>query len=94
MLYLYNHCDQQSSIAIINKIIVIPNSFLLQHTQLEQEVESLNRKLKLLEADLDMAEDKAADQGEKVKHLEDENEGLTRENKQLQHKVQTLEGMV
>ena len=63
------------------------------HTQLEQEVDALNRKLKLLEADLDTAEDKAADQTDKVKELEAQNEELLRENKQLQRRVDVLEGM-
>ena len=63
------------------------------HAQFEQEVDALNRKLKLLEADLDTAEDKAADQTDKVKDLETQNEELLRENKQLQRKVDVLEGM-
>lgn len=73
--------------------------FTLKHThtlrvQLEQEVDALNRKLKLLETDLDTAEDKAADQTDKVKELETQNEELLRENKQLQRRVDVLEGMI
>ena len=45
-----------------------------------------------MESDLDTAEDKAADQTEKVKDLETQNEELIRENKQLQRKVDVLEG--
>ena len=56
-------------------------------------MDALHRKLKLLESDLDTAEDKAADQTEKVKELETQNEELLRENKQLQRKVEVLEGM-
>ena len=63
------------------------------HTQAEQEVENLQRKLKLLESDLDTAEDKAADNSEKLKEFEAQNEELTRENKQLHHKIDVLEGM-
>ena len=71
----------------------VVHTHTLTHTQLEQEVDALNRKLKLLEADLDTAEDKAADQTDKVKELETQNEELLRENKQLQRKVELLEGM-
>ena len=42
---------------------------------------------------MDTAEDKAADQTDKVKELEAQNEELLRENKQLQRKVDVLEGM-
>lgn len=63
------------------------------NVQFEQEVEALARKLKLLESDLDTAEDKAADQTDKLKELEAQNEELLRENKQLQRRVDVLEGM-
>ena len=51
-----------------------------------QEVDSPNLKLKLLEADLDTAEDKAADHGDKCMELEAQNEELIRENKHLELK--------
>lgn len=52
------------------------------------------RKLKLLENDLDTSEDKAADANSKVKESEAQNEELTRENKQLYHRISVLEGML
>lgn len=50
------------------------------------------RKLKLLENDLDTAEDKYADSNAKVKDYETQVEELSRENKQLTHRINTLEG--
>ena len=50
------------------------------------------RKLKLLENDLDQAEDKNADGDSKMKDMEAQMEELTRENKQYQHRVNVLEG--
>lgn len=50
------------------------------------------RKLKLLEHDLDTAEDKVAETTAEKKDLEVREEELTRENKQLQHRINTLEG--
>ena len=50
------------------------------------------RKLKLLETDLDQAEDQKADSDGKAKDLEAQVEELTRENKTLQNRVNTLEG--
>lgn len=50
------------------------------------------RKLKLLENDLDTAEDKYADSNAKVKDYEAQVEELSRENKQLNHRINTLEG--
>ena len=52
----------------------------------------MQRKIKLLENDLDQAEDRCADLNASLKEKEADNESLTRENKQLEHKVQTLEG--
>lgn len=60
--------------------------------QAEQEVQNLMRKLKLLENDLDQAEDQKADSDSKAKDLEVQNEELIRENKQLQNRVNVLEG--
>ena len=60
--------------------------------QAEQEVQSLQRKLKLLENDLEMAEEKAADSTDKLKESETQAEELTRENKQLNHRIDVLEG--
>ena len=58
------------------------------------EVQNLMRKLKLMENDLDTSEDKCADQGEKLKDYEIQMEELTRENKQLNHRINVLEGMI
>ena len=55
-------------------------------------MESLLRKMKLLEEDLDNAEDRVADTGTKLKEQEALNDDLIRENKQLHHRVDTLEG--
>lgn len=54
---------------------------------------NLSRKVKLLENDLDTAEDKANDAVSKSKDLESQLEETTRENKQLTHRIQVLEGM-
>ena len=61
--------------------------------QAEQEVQNLMRKLKLLENDLDQAEDKAADSTSKLRELETLHEESERENKQLNRKIELLEGM-
>ena len=82
------------SLFLFLSLIYSPSHHPLTHSQLEQEVDALNRKLKLLEADLDTAEDKAADSGDRCKDLEDKNEELERENKQLQHRIQRLEGEI
>ena len=55
-------------------------------------MQNLMRKLKLLETDLDQAEDQKADSDSKAKDLEAQVEELTRENKQLQNRVNVLEG--
>lgn len=60
--------------------------------QAEQEVQNLLRKLKMVEGDLDQAEDKQAESDAKVKDLETQVEELTRERQQLQHRVNILEG--
>ncbi len=59
--------------------------------KLEQEVTSKERKLKMLEADLDKAEDENIDLKEKCKNLESENEDLNRRIKQQEHQIDTLE---
>lgn len=63
------------------------------YLQAEQEIQNLNRKMKLLENDLDAAEDKGTDANAKCKDNEVQIEELTRENKQLQHRISVLEGM-
>lgn len=60
--------------------------------QAEQEVQNLLRKLKLMENDLDTAEDKFMDTNAKFKDRETQVEELTRENKQLDHRISVLEG--
>lgn len=55
-------------------------------------MQNLTRKMKLLETDLDSAEDRVADISDKNKELEAEVEELQRENKTLQRRVDTLEG--
>lgn len=55
-------------------------------------MENLNRKLKLLETDLDTAEDKAADANDKFKEKEAQAEDLERENKQFKRRIDMLEG--
>ena len=67
--------------------IILPPPF-----QADQEVESLLRKLKLLEEDLDNAEDRVAVATKKLQEQEGLNDELIRENKQLHHRVDTLEG--
>lgn len=61
--------------------------------QAEQEVQNLMRKLKLLENDLDQAEDKAAEATSKLKDLETQYEEAEREKKQMQRRIDVLEGM-
>ncbi len=48
--------------------------------------------MKLLELDLDQAEDKQAQVNVEKKHLEAHEEELIRENKQFQHRINVLEG--
>lgn len=55
-------------------------------------MQNLLRKLKLLENDLDTAEDKSSDATSKSKDLESQVEELTRENRQLNHRIGVLEG--
>lgn len=50
------------------------------------------RKLTMLEKDLDTAEDRSADTNAKNKDLETQVEELQRENKQLKHRIDLLEG--
>lgn len=61
--------------------------------QADLEIQNLQRKLKLMEGDLDSAEDKCADASTKLKDMEAQVEELTRENKQQTHRIQVLEGM-
>ena len=60
---------------------------------MEQEVQGKERRLKLLEQDLDAAEDMATESQKKVKDLETENDDLKRENGKLKREIQELEGM-
>lgn len=55
-------------------------------------MENLRRKMKLMESDLDSAEDKGADHLSKSKGFEEQVEELTRDNRQLNHRIGVLEG--
>ena len=57
----------------------------------EQEVSSLQNKVRLLEEDLDQAEDRASDSSSKLKEAETHVDDLDRSNKQLQRQIDSLE---
>ena len=71
-------------------VIISPPS--LSPSKAEQETQSLSRKLKLLEEDLDAAEDRLQQVQQSLKEHETLNDELTRENKQLHRAVEKLEG--
>ena len=52
---------------------------------------SLQNKVRLLEEDLDQAEDRASESSTKLKEAEAHVEDLERTNKQLQRQIDTLE---
>ena len=72
---------------------MFPLSFLhvLVH-QAEQELASASNKTKLLENDLDVAEDRATDFALKLKDAESALEEMTRENKGLKTQIEQIEG--
>ncbi len=63
------------------------------YIQAEAEVQAKERKIKLLETDLDAAEDTAADYQAKSKEYEQLAEDAERENQRLKRDINQLEGI-
>ena len=66
--------------------------FLLHPYQVEQDLASHANKMKLLESDLDLAEERATDSTAKLKDAETRVEELERENKGLRKEIERIEG--
>ncbi len=69
-----------------------PSLSLTLSLKVEQELQVYQRKLKLMEDDLDSAEDRLATSQASLKETENANDELVRENKGLHRKVDELEG--
>ncbi len=67
-------------------------SVFFSPSQAEEQNNALTRKIKLLEEDLENAEDSATTANEQNKVLENEVEELKRENTKFRKEIETLEG--
>ncbi len=66
---------------------------IVVYIQAEAELQAKERKIKLLETDLDAAEDTSADYQAKSKEFEQRAEDAERENQRLKREINQLEGM-
>ncbi len=62
------------------------------HIQAEEEMMGKDRKIKLLEDDLDRAEERYANSDAQLKSLTTEVEELKRDNQKLQRELESLDG--